>query len=56
MNICDPEDYKAVQNIDYTKWRQSQPWVNMPLDEAMDNAMNYVKNNPGVIPKNATLI
>jgi hypothetical protein len=44
------------EDVNYTQWRQSQPWLNTPLDEAIDNAINFVKNNPDVIPKNATLI
>jgi hypothetical protein len=45
-----PEDFN------YTEWRSKQPWVNMPLDEAIANASAYVQNNPDALPFNATVI
>jgi hypothetical protein len=45
-----------AEDYNYTEWRSEQPWVNMPLDEAMDSAIKYVQNNPDVIPVNAEII
>jgi hypothetical protein len=59
LGVLESEIFIATikaEDIDYTTWRQSQHWVNIPLDEAIDNAVNFVNGNPGVIPKNATVI
>jgi hypothetical protein len=59
LGVLESEIFIATikaEDINYTEWRQSQPWVNIPLDEAIDNAINFVKNNPSAIPQNATLI
>jgi hypothetical protein len=59
LGVVESEIFIATlkaEDIDYTEWRSEQPWVNMPLDESINNADMYVKNNPGSIPRNATLI
>jgi hypothetical protein len=49
-------DETEAEDFNYTDWRQSQPWVNVPLSEAINSAVTYVRNNPAVIPKNVAVI
>ena len=42
-------------SFDYTEWRESL-YEGMSLDELLDSAATYMKNNPELIPKNATRI
>jgi hypothetical protein len=59
LGVLESEIFIATikaEDFNYTDWRQSQPWVNAPLSEAINSAVSYVRNNPAVIPKNATAI
>jgi hypothetical protein len=38
--------------IDYTDWRSTQSWIDMTLDEAMENAVALVENMSKVTPQN----
>ncbi|MDR0975296.1 MAG: hypothetical protein LBL80_06345 [Ruminococcus sp.] len=45
-----------AEDFNYTEWRQKQPWINTPIDEIVDIASSYIKNNPEIIPSRAKLI
>jgi len=43
-------------NFDYTEWRRDNLFEDITPDELMKNAVSFMRENPELIPKNATVI
>jgi hypothetical protein len=59
LGVLDSEIFVATikaEDFNYTDWRQNQPWLDTPISEILDNAETFAKNNPGMIPPNATIL
>jgi hypothetical protein len=48
--------HELAEDFNYTDWRQNQPWLDTPISEIFDNAEAFIKNNPGMIARNATIL
>ena len=44
------------EKFDYTEWRRDNLFENMTLEELINNAAEYERENPQSIPKNAKVI
>ena len=44
------------EHFDYTEWRRDNLFEDMTPDELMRNAVEFMREHPEYIPKNATII
>ena len=44
------------ENFDYTEWRSDNLFNDMILDELVNQAAKYERDNPDLIPQNAKII
>ena len=44
------------EHFDYTEWRRDNLFENMTVEELVDNAAEFERRHPELIPKNAEVI
>ena len=44
------------ERFDYTEWRRDNLFEDMTLEELLDNAAEFERQHPELIPKNAKII